>query len=90
MCACAITLKISLDLVFQKTFFIFADEFINENIMIEENVKNASRFLRNVYSEDILALGQILNAEAENDKETIKDYLSCVAEFCYSLIDDLA
>lgn len=57
--------------------------------MIEENVKRASRFLRNVYSEDILALGQILNAEAENDKDMLVEYLACVRDFCQTMIDDL-
>lgn len=57
--------------------------------MIEENVKMVSRFLRNIYNEDIIALGQILNAEAENDKETLKDYLLCVQDFCQKMIDNL-
>lgn len=57
--------------------------------MIEETVKIASKLLRNVYDDDIIALGQILNAEAENDKEVLKDYLICVKDFCQSLINEL-
>lgn len=59
-------------------------------IMIEENVKIASKFLRNIYNEDIAALGQIINAEAENDKEIIREYLECVKSFSQTLIDSLA
>lgn len=57
--------------------------------MIEENVKIVSHFLRNVYNDEILALGQILTAEAENDKDVLKEYLICVKEFCQKMIDNL-
>lgn len=67
----------------------FADEILNETIMIDENVKIASKLLRNVYADNILALGQILNAEAENDKKVLIDYLICVKDFCQSLINEL-
>ena len=58
--------------------------------MIEEKVKTASKFLRTVYGDDILAVGQILNAEAENDKIILRDYLKCVKDFTERLIDSLA
>ena len=68
---------------------------IEENVkdvvhMIEENVKIASKFLRKVYDEDIAAIGQILNAEADNDKVMLRDYLECVKDFSQRLIDSLA
>lgn len=62
----------------------------NSDFMIEENVKTASKFLRSVYGDDILAVGQILNAEAENDKTMLIDYLKCVKDFTERLIDSLA
>ena len=58
--------------------------------MMEENVKTASKFLRSVYGDDILAVGQILNAEAENDKTMLIDYLKCVKDFTERLIESLA
>lgn len=57
---------------------------------MEENVKTASKFLRSVYGDDILAIGQILNAEAENDKTMLIDYLKCVKDFTERLIESLA
>lgn len=58
--------------------------------MIEETVKIASNFLRNAYNDDIVALAQILNAEAENDKEVLRDYIECVRTFCDKLYESLA
>ena len=66
----------------------------------KEMHKAMTTYLKSKYSQVkitkdyIVAIGDIpIALVAHMDtvhKETIKDYLSCVAEFCYNLIDDLA
>lgn len=51
-------------------------------------MKEAINFLKHIYSESIPNMANILVAEAENDKETIRNYLLNVREYIDKLLND--
>ena len=50
-------------------------------------MKKAANFLKHVYNSSIQDVANIVTAEAENDRETIIEYLNAVKEFTEGLIE---
>lgn len=49
-------------------------------------MKEAINFLKHIYSESVPDIANILVAEAENDKEMIRKYLTAVREYIDKLL----
>ena len=57
----------------------------------KENVMpSAIRLLKNVYADDFVAVSQIITAEANNDTNTIIDYMHCVSDYCNKIVEILS
>lgn len=52
-------------------------------------MKEAINFLKQIYSESIPDIANILMAEAEGDKETIRNYLLDIRTFIDKLLNEL-
>ena len=50
-------------------------------------MKEAVNFLRQVYHGSVVNVANIITADAENDKETILEYLEGVKEYTEGLIE---
>lgn len=52
-------------------------------------MKEAINFLKHIYSESVPDIANILVAEAEGDKETIRRYLTSVRDYVEELLNEL-
>ena len=61
--------------------------------MMTENKKqafdNAINILKNIYADDMIAVGTLIRGEAEEDVEMVTDFLDCVSDHIDNLIDVL-
>lgn len=61
--------------------------------MMTENKKqafdNAINILKNIYADDMIAVGTLIRGEAEEDVEMVTDFLDCVSDHIDNLIDAL-
>ena len=52
-------------------------------------MKGAINFLKHIYSESVPDIANILVAEAEGDKETIRRYYTSVRDYVEKLLNEL-
>jgi hypothetical protein len=62
--------------------------------MMTDNKKqafdNAINILKNIYADDMIAVGTLIRGEAEEDVEMAIDFLDCVSDHIDKLIDVLS
>lgn len=51
----------------------------------KQAMTGAVKLLKNIYSEDFIAVAQIIEAEAKENKELIADYIQCVSDYCHEI-----
>lgn len=55
----------------------------------KEAFDNAVNILKNIYGDDMVAVGTLIRGEAEEDVEMMTDFLECVSDHIDNLIDAL-
>lgn len=50
---------------------------------------NAINILKNIYADDMIAVGTLIRGEAEENVEMVTDFLDCVSDHIDNLIDVL-